>query len=500
MRWLWYIGPLLAALCYLAVVLGSTREDEERKRHLARFIDQLLGPLREGKKQLGRRVRVLPAELAELVDTAGGGARVADVVLVPQLAYFASRAADGENLSAQHTVAFQLKKRAPTFVCRPLPILDGRPIENTGIVIDQEFGASFVVDAERGGEKAIRDWLDDDVREALCELPAVWLRTDGTRAALTLYGPIDAEAMEELVATADVLFAAYGPSRHSLLGDDAPRAKAKKPAPASDDRAIGEIASSELRLQAGGIDLALYAGAALLLALANGGIASFHPLSLFNSPDVIVDAPWQGGFTTKGMGAFTAALGVLVGLVAYQAYLAAHGRSIGKWLVGLLVVRDDGAPADFWRGVALRSWLPASAVLAVAAIETRPFTSGGWLAKVVTAGPVTAGAVLLALGVASLTRHVEHRGLHDRLAGTTVVEAERVRIPSLQLAATRGMDPVVFGQLVRVLGVAAALIVAAVIIAKRDIKIDGIPQEAVALLIFVPLLAWRLALGFRERA
>jgi uncharacterized RDD family membrane protein YckC len=497
-RWLWYIGPLLAVLCYLAVVLGSTGEDEQRKRHLARFIDELLGPLKEGKKQLGRRVRALPDELLELVTAAGGGARIADVVLVPQLAYFASRAADGETLSAQHTVVFKLKKRAPSFVCRPLPIVDGRPVENRGLEIDADFGALFIVDGERGDQKAIRAWLDDDVREALTDLPAVWLRTDGTRAALTLYGPIDAESMEELVATADVLFAAYGSGSQSLLGDA--KARAKKSPPAPSDVVPGEIASSELRIQAGAIDFALYAAAAFALALVNGSIAAFHPLVLFNSPDVIVDAPWQGGFTTKGMGAFTAGLGALVGLFAYQAYLGAHGRSIGKWLVGLEVVRTDGSPVDFFRGVLLRSWLAGAAVLAAAAAQTRPFSNGAWLAKILSSGSLTVGALAVAAGVATLTRHIEHRGLHDRLAGTMVVEAERVRVPSLQLATTRGMDPVVFGQLVRALSVAGLLVVALMICSAWDLKVERVPHEAVPLLIFVPLLAWRLAVGLRARA
>jgi uncharacterized RDD family membrane protein YckC len=512
MRWLWFVGPFLVLCTYLAIVLTSTREDARRKRELNKWIDELLGPLLEKKKKLSRRVRALPPAFERMAEAAGGGARVADVVLVPQFSYVAVRAADGVAASAQQTVICKLKKRAPKLVCRPLPIIDGRPIENRGLIIDEGFCQSFIVEGDE--LKPARKWIDADVRAILLESPTVWLRTDGDMMAVTRYGEIDADQMDELVATADALFAQYGASDRSLFGDTPrPASEAKgsdekasyraKPTKPREAKPVAMIASPELRLKAGAIDFALYGVASLLLALANGSIASFHPMTLFNNPDPVVREPWQGGFTTKGMGAFTAALCLLVGLFAYQAYLAAtEGRSIGKRIVGLRVVRSDDRPVDFLHGVLLRSWLFGAIALAVAAISTRPFATGAFFAKVLTFWPMATGAGVVALAVATLSRDHDHRGAHDRVADTKVVEADPVRVPSVQLAAMRGMDPIVFGQAMRAAALIGVLVVAVLLVFNFGIKVDGangrslIPQEALGLLVFIPLIGYWLMVRF----
>ena len=149
MRWLWFIGPLMVLGSYLSVVLGGTTEDVRRKLYLNRWVDEFLGALLDrDKTKLSRRVRALPEALLALVEDAGAGARVADIVLVPQQAYLAVRAASGETLSAQHTVVCRLKKAAPSLVVRPLPIVDGRPLDNRGLVIDDAFGEAFIVDGD----------------------------------------------------------------------------------------------------------------------------------------------------------------------------------------------------------------------------------------------------------------------------------------------------------------------------------------------------------------
>ncbi len=487
MKWLWFVGPLLILATYLAVVLTSTREDARRKVELNRWIDELLGPLLVGKKQLSRRVRALPRELEWASRTAGGGARVADIVLVPQLAYLAVRATDAETLSGHHSVVCKLKKPAPRFVCRPLPIVDGHPSANGGVRIDDDFGKSFIVEGDDG--KGIRKWLDADVRAAIAELPEVWVHTDGATMAVSLYGAVDADQLDALVAVADGLFAAYGASNDSLFGEpDKTRAAARERSDAP-----GEIAPQEDRILAGAIDFGLYGLAVFLLALVNGSFESIHPMVLFNNADTVVSQPWQGGFTTKGMGAFTAALGFLVGLFAYQSYLAAHhGRSIGKWYVGLRIVRTGGGPVGFVHGVLLRSWLFGAVVLAVAAALTRPFASGAFFLRVATFTPLAVGAGLVALCVATLTRdRDEHRGLHDRLADTKVVEAERLRVPSIQLAAGRGMDPVVAAQVRHVAAVAAIFTIVHYIGVQSGLaqRMWKIPEDAFGLVAMVPILA-----------
>jgi uncharacterized RDD family membrane protein YckC len=508
MRWLWFVAPLVLLASYLAIVLTSTMEDARRTRALNRWLDELLGPLVSGKKSLRRRVRALPDRLIAMVEAAGGGARVADIVLVPELAYVAVRAADGATASSHHTVICKLKKPAPKFVCRPLPIIDGRPLENRGLAVDEEFCESFVVEGD--DIKGVRTWLDSEVRATLYAHPDVWLRTQGDVMAVTLYGPIDADQLDELVATTDALYAKYGASSKSLFGDGRAAAgglglekggAVVASAPPNQGRpgkksdvAEGEVAAPDLRIKAGAIDLGLNLVAVFVLALVNGSFESFHPAGLFNSPDVVVNEPWQGGFTTKGIGAFTAALILVVGLFTYQSYLAAnHGRSIGKWIVGLKVVRNDDGPVDFAHGVVLRSWLFGAVVLAVAATLTRPFSMGALFPKLLTFAPLATLGGLILLGVATFSRDRDQRGIHDRLADTKVVEAVRVRVPGIQLAATRGMDPVVFGQVARVLGLIGLHLVALFAVYAFDIKLGFLPQQAMAVLIFIPVIVFRLA-------
>jgi len=497
MRWLWFIGPLAVVATYLALLLAGTTEDVRRKRTLNRWLDEFLGALlgKDGKPQ-NRRVRALPETLAPIVEACGVGARVADVVLVPQHAYLAVRAADGESLSSHHTIVCRLKKAAPALVVRPLPIIDGRPIENRGLEVDADFGESFIVEGE--SLKAAKKWLDEEVRAALLELPEVWLRTADDAVAVTLYGPVDVERLDALLAVADAIQARHGASSATLFGEGA-RPEAMGDAPASRIRttrkatasevAEGEIAAPNLRLRAGAIDLALYGVAAFCVAVTNGSFASFHPIALFNNPDVVVAEPWQGGFTTKGIGALTAALLLLVGLFVYQAYLAAnHGRSIGKWLVGLRLVREDDGAVDFVHAVLLRSWLPAAAVLALAGFLTRPFSTGAMFARVLTYGPLALAAGLVALGVATLSRDRDFRGFHDKLAGTKVVEAEPVRVIGLQLAATRGMDPVLFGQVLRAAGVGALFLAVHVAVNMAGLSVAAVPQESLAFFVMLGLL------------
>src|SRR5262249_10591810 len=142
-------------------------------------------------------------------------------------------------------------------------------VPNTGIQFkkDPEFMGLFLVEhtlddgpaapVRDADEKAIRKWLSPPLREALLDFPDGWLRVDGRAKvmAFTLYGPADDQRFDELVATADIVFAEYGAEGGpSLLADEAderdePEAKPPKPPPPKKKKAApgGAKASSPKR-------------------------------------------------------------------------------------------------------------------------------------------------------------------------------------------------------------------------------------------------------------
>jgi hypothetical protein len=203
-------------------------------------------------------VTSLPGPLARVLATTGGGEVIDDFELVPKLAYLAVMGADALQGSDHQTVVAKLDDAGPTFTVRPLPIVEGERIPNTGVQLkkDEDFMRLFLV--ERGLEggpvaaesealdKEIRKWLSPPVREALLELPSSWLRVDGKAKvmAFTVYGPTTADRIHETIAAADIVFAEYGAEGGpSLLGDDededqeseAPGALAEAPKPPADE-------------------------------------------------------------------------------------------------------------------------------------------------------------------------------------------------------------------------------------------------------------------------
>jgi uncharacterized RDD family membrane protein YckC len=387
-------------------------------------------------------------------------------VLVPKVAYAAVRMSDGLTSSNQFTVLCKLAKAGPRFTCCPLQVVDGRPAENRGISFskDVDFMDSFVV--EGAGARAIRKWLAPSLRDALMDLPDAWLRVEGRVMALTVYGTADADKLDELVGVADAIFAERGAGGgDSLFGDsEGPEARALEGRSDrdEDEEDDEEPVSVPLRLKAGALDMSLYVLAALILVAVLGRFESLHPAVLFNSPDITANEPWQGGWTTKGFGALVAAEAFLLGLFTIQSYLgAARGQSIGKRLWGMRVVRKDGGPVDFWRGLLFRTWLLGLLPLVVAAIMARPFGARAFFANIprwTTAGVAVA---MVALAAVSLAMSSQQRGLHDLVAGTKVVAAERWRLPSIQLGTTgEGVDPLAFKRLGRIGLLLAALVVA----------------------------------------
>ncbi|HHH11315.1 MAG TPA: hypothetical protein ENK23_04490 [Sorangium sp.] len=217
--------------------------------------------------------------------------------------------------------------------------------------------------------------------------------------------------------------------------------------PPSDAPDEAPPAPASLRLRSAAIDVGLYLVALAAIALVVGKLSAFHPAALFNSPDAVVDQPWQGGWTTKGVGALVAAESLLVGLVALQAYLTAtRGRSIGKWLLGAKVVDRDGNAPNFVRGVLLRQWLWAAVPLVVAAVRAKPFSARTFFEQIPTAAVMAVAAAMVVLAVASSVAGGT-RGLHDRIAQTHVVTAPAWRLPALQLGNSSHPDPIIVARL-----------------------------------------------------
>lgn len=98
--------------------------------------------------------------------------------------------------------------------------------------------------------------------------------------------------------------------------------------------------------------------------------------------------------------AYLVLLGALIPVLVVQAYLITKsGQSIGKKVVRIKIVRQDGSVPGFVQGVLLRSWL-AGAMSVV---------------------PVL-GVFFVLVDVLMVFR-VDRRCLHDLVAGTSVVQA-----------------------------------------------------------------------------
>jgi hypothetical protein len=197
-----------------------------------------------GKPRVGPGAKVvgaLPGPLQRVIDTAGGGHAVGHYELVPKIAFLSAMSANLLTGSDLQAVTGKLEDGAPTFIVKPLPIIEGERIANTGIELkkDPEFMGLFQVDAgadqtapgakvtaaspdENAAAiaKKIRGWLSRPVREALRDLPDAWLYVQGKAMALVLYGPADASKLNELVTVADVIFAEYGEDGGPSLFDD----------------------------------------------------------------------------------------------------------------------------------------------------------------------------------------------------------------------------------------------------------------------------------------
>lgn len=207
-HWRWLGAFATVALVY---VITGRHTDPRRAREVEAWRASW-GPNTGGSKPKpgAKRVGALPGELARAVEEAGGGKPVGLFELVPKGAYLAVMAADAAAGSDHQTVAIQLHRKAPSFSVRPLPIVDGRRIPNTGVQFKKhpEFMELFLV--EGADPKAIGAWLIRPLREALIDLPDAWLSVSGRTLTLTTFGACHRAALEDLVATADLFFVEHG--------------------------------------------------------------------------------------------------------------------------------------------------------------------------------------------------------------------------------------------------------------------------------------------------
>ncbi len=182
-----------------------------------------------------RRVDALPANVGWILPSVGDGTVSEVFALHSGLAYVVFVEADDFSTADHVSVVMKLEDRAPAMLVRPLPIVEGKPIANTGVPFkkDPEFMAAFLVEARdpKADAKAVRGFLSEPVRDALLDLPIAWLRVERDVMVLTLYGRFDSDHADALVETADVLFAEHGGGGGpSLLSPelDAPPPAAKK--------------------------------------------------------------------------------------------------------------------------------------------------------------------------------------------------------------------------------------------------------------------------------
>lgn len=251
MWWLWIVGPIAVAVIYALTAQVDKRRAAEADAWAAGA----------GLK----KVSAAPSELGRMFEEAGGGTPSRIYELVPKLAYLGLFDADASAASEHQTVVCKLDAPSPYLTARPLPIVEGNRIANVGVAFPKhvEFAELYLV--EGPDHAAIKKWLGRPLRKALLDLPDTWLRVDGKAMAVTLYGGADADRIDDLVATADLLFAEYGadggPSLLPDLDDDEddeddedepppPPKVAAKPKPAAKGAAVAAAAKPAASKQA----------------------------------------------------------------------------------------------------------------------------------------------------------------------------------------------------------------------------------------------------------
>lgn len=207
MLWLWYAAPLAIAIVFL---INARWPDRRRLREITRFKNAFRPNPEANDQGVLLEASSLPGDFSRMIEKTGSGKRDAVFELFPKLAYLVITSADEATSSDRQSVVAKLAKAGPSFCARPLPLEEGRRVANSGVQFkkDPEFMDLYLV--EGADSKAIVKWLHRTLRDALCELPDVWLCVEGRTMTLTLYGKADADALQDLVEVADEIFAEVG--------------------------------------------------------------------------------------------------------------------------------------------------------------------------------------------------------------------------------------------------------------------------------------------------
>lgn len=216
MWWMWIVGPIAVGFIY--VLTAHT----DRRRLIEAELFRKTAHL--------KLVKSAPSAFGGIFDEAGGGTAAALYEVLPKVAYVGIFDADVSSGSDHQTVVTKLAKPGPSFVARPLPLVDGQRSPNRGVAFPKDPEFSDLVLVEGSEEKPIRAWLRASIRDTLLEHPDVWLRVQGDAMAVTIYGALDAEGLSRLLEVADAIFAEHGPEGAAslLYEDDEAPAKPKE--------------------------------------------------------------------------------------------------------------------------------------------------------------------------------------------------------------------------------------------------------------------------------
>ncbi len=199
----------------------------------------------EGKKKkpkdpAPKAIGTLGRDFADAIEQIGEGTVLRQYELVPKVVYARFVGGSAKGSSDHQTILVRLAEPAPTFIAKPLPLLDETThVPNTGIEFrkDPEFFSTYIVEADAANAKAIGKWLSRDLRALMCEHGDVWLYVKGNVLALSVYGLIRADKIEALVDLAEVFVAEHGANNGPSIYGETDRTNVKE---SLDDESDGE--------------------------------------------------------------------------------------------------------------------------------------------------------------------------------------------------------------------------------------------------------------------
>ncbi len=247
MQVLWVTVPLAAYVVWLATRPKPGHADSEIQKFRVFELTDEDGAIDASEEKASYRepvnrptrtvilktIDIVPGDLALLFDRIGSGTPRVSFELHPKIAYASVNESDELALSDHFTVLLRLDERAPTLHVQPLLSTDAATTDVVAFKKDPDFSLRFQVTSK--DPKGAKAFLSSVVRDALLDLPEVWIETQGIAMSLTLFGAFDADKAKQLMEVADVFFAEYGaeggPSLLEPAGDVVEKKKKKKKAP-----------------------------------------------------------------------------------------------------------------------------------------------------------------------------------------------------------------------------------------------------------------------------